>query len=155
MSANKPDPDDYDEKLAAMTSSEALELGLKEVHEVACAFYIRHKYNQSVVEAFMGDEYFGANRSVVLRERTGRTVKTMQKVFAGAKAAVGITDGLFSEKAPRKAEEAKDLVPRSRQNKEAVFLRGSVGPRSRRYLPEGSWAAANRSASIVRSLATM
>ena len=46
---NLPDPDDYDEKLAAMTTCEALELGLNEVHEAACALYIRHKYNQSLV----------------------------------------------------------------------------------------------------------
>ena len=43
--ANLPDTNDYDEKLVAMTTCEALELGLNEVHETACALYIRHKYN--------------------------------------------------------------------------------------------------------------
>ncbi len=64
--ANLPDPDDYNEKLAAMSTCEALGLGLNEVHEAACALYIRHKHNQSVVDAFVGDVYFGAYRSVVL-----------------------------------------------------------------------------------------
>ncbi len=48
-----------------MTTCEALELGLNEVHEAACALDIRHKYNRSVVDAFVGDEYFGADRFVV------------------------------------------------------------------------------------------
>ncbi len=49
--ANLPDPDDYDEKLEAMTACEALELGMNEVNEAACALYIRHKYNQAAVDA--------------------------------------------------------------------------------------------------------
>ncbi len=73
--ANLPDPDDYNEKLAAMIACEALELGLNKVHEAACALYIRHKYNKSVVDAFVGDEYFGAVRYVFLRERMGTAVK--------------------------------------------------------------------------------
>ena len=42
-----------------------MELGINEVREAACALYIRHKYDQSVVDAFVGDEYFGAGMSVV------------------------------------------------------------------------------------------
>jgi len=64
--ANLLDPDDYNEKLAAMSACEALELELNEVHEAACALYIRHKCNQSVVDTFVGDEYFGADKFVVL-----------------------------------------------------------------------------------------
>ncbi len=45
-----------------MTTCEALELGLNEVHAAACALYIMHKYNQSLVDAFVGDEYFGADK---------------------------------------------------------------------------------------------
>ena len=44
MSANLPDPDDNDEKLVAILACEALELGLNEVHEAACALYIRHAH---------------------------------------------------------------------------------------------------------------
>ncbi len=62
-----PGPDDYDEKLEAMTTCEPLGLGLNEVNEAACALYIRHKYNQAVVDAFVWDEYFGADKSVALK----------------------------------------------------------------------------------------
>jgi len=60
-----------------MSACEALELGLTEIHEASCALYIRHKYNQAVVDAFVGDEYFGADRSVVLKENMGAAVKTV------------------------------------------------------------------------------
>jgi hypothetical protein len=43
--ANLPDPDDYEEMLAAASACEALELGLNEIHEASCALYIKHKYN--------------------------------------------------------------------------------------------------------------
>ena len=33
--ANLPDPGDYEEKLAAMSACEALELGLNEIHEAS------------------------------------------------------------------------------------------------------------------------
>ncbi len=61
-----------------MSACEALELGLYEIYEASFALYIRHKYNQAVVDAFVGDEYFGANRSVVMKERMGSAVKTVQ-----------------------------------------------------------------------------
>ena len=57
--ANLLDPGDYDEKLTAMTSREALELGLNEVHEAACALYMRHTYYQVVLEAFVGVSILG------------------------------------------------------------------------------------------------
>ncbi len=85
-----------------MTACEALELGLNEVNEAACALYIRHKYNHAVVDAFVGDEYFGADRSVALKERMSTAVKTVQKLSAAAKSAVGITGGPFGGKAAKK-----------------------------------------------------
>ncbi len=42
---NLPDPEDCDEKLEARIGGDALELGLNEVDEAACALYTRHKYN--------------------------------------------------------------------------------------------------------------
>jgi len=104
---NLPDPYNYNEKLAAMTTCEALELGLNEVHEAVCTLYIRHKYNQSVVDAFVGDEYFGANSFVVLKERMSTTVKTVQKLSAAAKSAVGSTQGPFSGKGNKRSQGGK------------------------------------------------
>ena len=90
-----------------MSASEALELGINEVHEAACALYIRHKYNQSLVDAFVGDEYFGADRSVVLQERMGTTAKTVQELSAVAKSVVGITGGPFSGKSNKRGRGGK------------------------------------------------
>jgi len=57
--ANLPDPDDYADKLEAMTVCQSLELGPIQLHETACALYIRHKYIQGVVDNFVGDEHVG------------------------------------------------------------------------------------------------
>ena len=60
-----------------MTFCESLELGLNELREANCALYIRNKYNQAVVDAFPIDEYFGAIRSVILKDRMRTAVKTV------------------------------------------------------------------------------
>jgi hypothetical protein len=61
--ANLPDPEDYDDKLEAMIVCDTLELGLNELQEAASALYIKHIYNPTVVDNFLGDEFFGADRS--------------------------------------------------------------------------------------------
>ena len=58
--------------------------------------FIRHKYNQAVVDAFVGDEYFGAVKSVVSKNRMWTAVKTIQKLSVAAKSIVGITGGSYS-----------------------------------------------------------
>jgi hypothetical protein len=94
-----------------MSACEALELGLNEIHEASCALYIRHKYNHGVVDAFVGDEYFGADRSVVLKKRMGAAIKTIQKLSVAAKAGVGISGGsYFSGKGSKRARAAEDLL---------------------------------------------
>ncbi len=50
--ANLPDPEDYEDKLEAMSVCEALELGLNQLHEAGCALYIKYRYNQAVVDFF-------------------------------------------------------------------------------------------------------
>jgi hypothetical protein len=107
-----PDPDDYEKKLAAMSACEALELGLDEIHEAACALYIRHKYNHVVVDAFVGDEYFVTDRSVVLKEKMGAVVKTLHKLSVAAKATVGITGGPFSGKGSKKSKGGRGYAGR-------------------------------------------
>jgi hypothetical protein len=46
--------------LEVILACETCEIGLSELHEVACAIYIGHKYNQEVVSSFLRDEYFGS-----------------------------------------------------------------------------------------------
>jgi hypothetical protein len=57
-------------KMKALSVCGTLELGLNEVNEAVCALYIRHHYNPAVVENFLGDEFFGANRAATMKERT-------------------------------------------------------------------------------------
>ena len=93
--ANLPDPDDRAEKLEAMTVCQTLELGMNQLHEAACALFIRHKYNQAVVDNFVGDEYVGSERKTTFKERMKTSVKEVQKLSAQAKAAVGNAGGPF------------------------------------------------------------
>ena len=99
--ANLPDPDDYEEKLAAMSACEALELSLTEIHEASCALYIRHKYNQAVVDNFLGDEYVGAERKQPLKERMATSGMEVEKLTAQAHKVVGKVRGPFAKKSRR------------------------------------------------------
>ncbi len=96
--ANLPDPEEYEDKLEAMTVCQALELGLNQLHEAGCALYIRHRYNQAVVDNFLGDEYVGAERKQPLKERMAASVKEVQKLSQAAKTAVGIAGGPYAGK---------------------------------------------------------
>jgi hypothetical protein len=77
---NLPNPDEYADNVEAMTVCQALEMGLNQLHEVVCALYIRHKYNQAVVDNFVGDEYVGSERKLPLKERIATSVKEVQKL---------------------------------------------------------------------------
>ena len=88
--SNLPDPDDFEERLEAMTVREVLELGLNQLHEAGCALYIKYRYNQAVVDNFLGDEFVGAERKQPLKERMATSVKEVQKQTAQALKAVGV-----------------------------------------------------------------
>ncbi len=105
--SNLPDPEDYDEKLEAMTVCETLELGLNELNEAGSALYIRHVYNLAVVDNFLGDEFFGADRTAPMKERMRASVKEVQKLSARAKAAVGQAGCPFGGRAPRQPKRQK------------------------------------------------
>jgi hypothetical protein len=105
--ANLPDPNDYEENLAAMSACEALELDLNEVHAASCSLFIMHKYNQAVVDAFVGDEYFGADKSVGLKERMNTAVKTVRKSSVAAKSAVENVGDPFSGKGHKKGRDGR------------------------------------------------
>ena len=100
--ASLPDPEDYDDKLEAMSVCATLELGLIELHEAASALYIRHIYNPTAVENFLGDEFFGADRSTPMKERMRTSVKEVQKLSAQAKAAVGNAGSPFGGKTAKR-----------------------------------------------------
>jgi hypothetical protein len=100
--ANQPDPDDYADRQEAMSVCQSLELGLNQLHEVACALYIRHKYNQAVVDNFVGDEHVGSERKLSLKEGMATSVKEAHKLSAQTKAAVGVAGGPFNGKRKRR-----------------------------------------------------
>ena len=94
-----------------MSACEALELGLNEVHEAACALYIRHKYNQVVVKAFVGDEYFGADKYMVLQERMyGHNGEDSAKTIGGCKVGSRNHRGPFSGKGTKKSRGGKGFA---------------------------------------------
>jgi hypothetical protein len=78
--AKFPDPEDYDEKMQAMSACETLKLGRNELHEEACALYIRHQYNPAVVDNFPGDEFFGSDRAATMKDRIRTSVKEVKKL---------------------------------------------------------------------------
>ncbi len=99
---NLPYPDDYDDTLGAMSACETCELGLNELHEAACSLYIRHKYNQAVMDSFLGDKYFGLERDDTMKVRMKASLKEVIKSSANDKAAVGLTCGASNKKAAKK-----------------------------------------------------
>jgi hypothetical protein len=48
-----------EESLQSYTVGQLLDIGLNYVHEAAHAVYLKHVYNNTVVETFLGDEFFG------------------------------------------------------------------------------------------------
>jgi len=96
--ANLPDPEDLEDKLEAMSVCESFELGLNQLHEVGCALYIKYRYNQTVVDNLLGDEFIGAERNQPLKERMATSVKEVQKLTAHALKAVGNAGGPFAKK---------------------------------------------------------
>ncbi len=48
---------------------------MNQLHEASCALYIRHRYNQAVVDNLMGDEHVGAERKHPLTEWMATSVK--------------------------------------------------------------------------------
>jgi hypothetical protein len=99
--ANLPDLEDYENKLDAMSVCKALELGLNQLHEAGCALYIKYRYNQAVVDIFLGDEFVGAERKQPLKERMATSVKEVQKLTAQTLKAVGNAGGSFAKDSRR------------------------------------------------------
>ncbi len=86
-------------------------MGLNQLNEAAFALYIRHKYNKAMEEDFVGDDFFGADRKLPLKERMRASVKEVRKLSAQVKAAVGNAGGSFSKKAPSKPSPRKGATP--------------------------------------------
>ena len=66
-----------------------MEMDLDYVHEAAHSMYIKHVYNNTVAETFLGDELFGAVRTIPVEERVDKAVKRVQNYSKATKATVG------------------------------------------------------------------
>ncbi len=126
-----PEPDKYDEALEAMSVCQAVELGLNQLNEAASALYIRHKYNKAVEENFTGDDFFGADRKLPLKDRTRTSVKEVQTVSAQSRAAVGDAGGAFPKRTPGRPNPKKVPPPfkPSAPRTEPEFPPGYVKPK--------------------------
>jgi hypothetical protein len=80
-----------EDNISTYSVGQILEMSLNYVHEAAHAVYLKHVHNNTVAEIFLGDELFGADRTVPIEERVNKAVKRVQKLSAVAKAAVGLT----------------------------------------------------------------
>ena len=50
----------------------------KYVHEAAHSVYIKHVYNETVPDTFLGDELFGADRTIPIEDKVDGAVKRVQ-----------------------------------------------------------------------------
>ena len=67
-------------------------MGLNYVHEATHSVYIKHVYNGTVADTFLGDEVFGEDRTIPIEYRVDDVVKRVQKFTTSAKPTVGQTD---------------------------------------------------------------
>ena len=74
-----------------------MELGLNQLHEAGCAIYIKYRYNQVVLDNFLGDEFVDAERKQPLKKGMAISVKEVQKLTAQALKAVGNAGGPFAK----------------------------------------------------------
>ena len=95
--------DTLEEKIDTYSVLELLTMGINCVHEAAHSVYVKHVYNGTVAETFLGDELFGADRTIPVEDRVDSAVKRVQKLTTAAKAAVGQTGrGIASKRGTRR-----------------------------------------------------
>ncbi len=66
-------------------------MGLNCVHEAAHSVYVKHVYNGTVAETFLGDELFGSDRTIPIEDMVDIAVTRVQKLTTLGKATVGQT----------------------------------------------------------------
>jgi hypothetical protein len=90
---NLPDTIEYNKLLKEMMICQTLELDINELNETGSALYVHHKYSSAVVEIFVGDEFFGAERNLDLKNRMRAYVKEVDKLSVETRKVVGVTSG--------------------------------------------------------------
>ncbi len=80
-----------EDNISTYSVGQILEMSLNYVHEASHAVYLKHVYNNTVAKTFLGDELFGADRTIPIEERVDKATKRDQKLSAATKATVGLT----------------------------------------------------------------
>ena len=80
-----------EENIAGYSVLELLHMMLYYVHEATHSVYIKHVYNGAVADTFLGDELFGADRTIPIEHKVDSAVKRVQKLTTTVKAIVGQT----------------------------------------------------------------
>jgi hypothetical protein len=80
-----------EENIAGYSVLELHQMMLNYVHETTHPFYIKHVYNGTVADSFLGDELFGEDRTIPIEDRVHSAVKRVQKLTTTTKATMGQT----------------------------------------------------------------
>jgi hypothetical protein len=64
-------------------------MGLNWVRESAHSVYLKHAYNVTVADTFLGDDLFGADRSIPIEDKVHSSFKRVQKLSTTFKVAMG------------------------------------------------------------------
>ena len=64
-------------------------MGLNCVHEAAHSVYFKNVYTGIVAEMFLGEELFGADRTILTEERFDSAVERVQKLTRATKPTMG------------------------------------------------------------------
>jgi hypothetical protein len=80
-----------EETIAGYSVLELMQMMINCVHEAAHSIYIKHVYNGTVADTFLGDELLGADCTIPIEGRVDNAVMRVQKLTTASKAAVGQT----------------------------------------------------------------
>ena len=72
--------EDLDQRIDEFSVRQLLEMALNRLHESAHELYLRHIYSPSVADTFIGDDLFGADRTLPIPDRVDSAVKRVQKL---------------------------------------------------------------------------
>ncbi len=80
------------ENLHNYTILDLMQMGLKCVNESTHSVYLKHVYNETVADTFLGDDLFGADRTIPIEDKVDNAIKRVQKLSATNKVVVGRTN---------------------------------------------------------------
>jgi len=80
---------DMEDKWDTFAVKQLIEMGLNCVHEATHSLYIKRVYNGTIAGTFLGDDLFGANRTISIEVRVDNVAKRVQNITEATKATMG------------------------------------------------------------------